>query len=82
LIENIAQLFAVFTPKRWELLAVLREHGPLSIFALARLLHRDYKNVQNPIYAPFADISVDMHLPHKQAASTGAGFDCPRQVAD
>jgi len=83
--ENVAQLFAVFTPKRWELLAVLREHGPLSIFALARLLRRDYKNVhadvaallewtviekneQNLIYAPFADISVDVHLPQKQAA--------------
>jgi len=83
--ENVAQLFAVFTPKRWELLAVLREHGPLSIFALARLLRRDYKNVhadvmallewtvidrndQNLVYAPFADISVDVHLPQKQAA--------------
>jgi len=83
--ENVAQLFAVFTPKRWELLAVLREHGPLSIFALARLLRRDYKNVhadvmallewtviekneQNLIHAPFADISVDVRLPQKQAA--------------
>jgi len=83
--EDVAQLFAVFTPKRWELLAVLREHGPLSILALARLLRRDYKNVhadvtallewtvidkndQNLVYAPFADISVDVHLPQKQAA--------------
>jgi len=83
--ENVAQFFSVFTPKRWELLAALREHGPISIFSLARLLHRDYKNVHadisaliewtvvdktedNLVYAPFEDISVDVHLPAKQAA--------------
>jgi len=49
--ENIAQLLAVFTPKRWELLAALRRHGPLSIFALARLLQRDYKNVHADVAA-------------------------------
>jgi len=83
--ENIAQLSAVFTPRRWELLASLREAGPVSISALARLLKRDYKNVHGDVtalmewmaveknedglvYAPFADILVDVHLPDRRAA--------------
>jgi len=47
--EDVAQMFAVFTPKRWELLAILRRHGPLSILALSKLLHRDYKNVHEDV---------------------------------
>jgi len=33
------------TPARWDLLKRLKAAGPLSIFALAKLLERDYKNV-------------------------------------
>lgn len=83
--ENIAQMFAVFTPRRWELLAALREAGHMSIAALAKLLKRDYRNVHgdvNPlidwmavekddqglVFAPFADIAVDVHLPQQRAA--------------
>jgi predicted transcriptional regulator len=83
--ENIGQLFAVFTPRRWELLAALREAGHMSISALAKLLNRDYKNVhgdvtalmewmaiekdeQGLVFAPFADIAVDVHLPQQRAA--------------
>ncbi|MDP2832128.1 MAG: hypothetical protein Q8Q28_02285 [Pseudomonadota bacterium] len=47
--NDIGQLLAVFTPKRWELLAALREMGPLSIAELARRLKRDYKNVHGDI---------------------------------
>jgi len=47
--SDIGQLFAVFTPRRWDLLAVLREYGPMSIAALARLLKRDYKNVHSDV---------------------------------
>lgn len=82
---DIGQMFAVFTPRRWELLAVLREAGPMSISALAKLLNRDYKNVhgdvaalmewmavekdeQGLVFAPFADIAVDVHLPQQRAA--------------
>jgi len=82
---DVGQLFAVFTPRRWELLAALRKAGPLSISALARLLKRDYKNVHGDvatlidwmavekderglIFAPYADISVEVHLPEQQAA--------------
>lgn len=82
---DIGQMFAVFTPRRWELLAALREAGPMSISALAKKLKRDYKNVHGDVsaliewmavekddaglvYAPYADISVDVHLPERRAA--------------
>ena len=37
------------TPARWELLKRLKEAGPLTIFALARLIERDYKNVHTDV---------------------------------
>ena len=37
------------TPARWELLRRLRAAGPLSVFALAKLLGRDYKNVHTDV---------------------------------
>lgn len=37
------------TPARWELLKRLKEAGPQTIFALARLLERDYKNVHTDV---------------------------------
>jgi len=83
--SNVGQLVAVFTPRRWDLLAVLRESGPMTIAALARLLKRDYKNVhgdveklsewqaiakdeQNRIFAPYAEIVVDVRMPQGRAA--------------
>ena len=47
--KNVSQMFSVFTPKRWDLLAALREHGAMSIAELARTLQRDYKNVHNDV---------------------------------
>ncbi|MDS1141154.1 hypothetical protein RE432_11975 [Pusillimonas sp. SM2304] len=47
--SDVGQLFAVFTPRRWELLAALRQYGPISIAELARQLSRDYKNVYNDV---------------------------------
>ena len=47
--SDIGQLFAVFTPRRWDLLAVLREDGPMTIAELARRVQRDYKNVHSDI---------------------------------
>jgi predicted transcriptional regulator len=47
--SDIGQLFSVFTPRRWDLLAVLRENGPMTIAALARRLKRDYKNVHSDV---------------------------------
>jgi predicted transcriptional regulator len=43
--EDFAMLSLVLTPKRLELMKTLRQHGPLSVRALAKKLDRDYKNV-------------------------------------
>lgn len=37
------------TPKRFVLLDVLHKSGPLTIYALAKLLHRHYKNVHDDV---------------------------------
>ncbi|MDP3670567.1 MAG: MarR family transcriptional regulator [Telluria sp.] len=47
--SDVGQLFAVFTPRRWDLLAALREGGPMTIAELARRLRRDYKNVHGDV---------------------------------
>lgn len=82
---DVGQLFAVFTPRRWELLAALRHSGPLSIAELARQLGRDYKNVYSDVeklmawqaiekdkagrvFTPYSEISVNVHMPKRQAA--------------
>lgn len=44
---EVGELFAVFTPKRWELIGSLREGGAMTVAELARRLKRDYKNVYN-----------------------------------
>ena len=47
--EQIGQMLAAFTPKRWELIAALRQAGPLTMAELARRLNRDYKNVHTDV---------------------------------
>lgn len=47
--QNAGQMLAVFTPKRWELLATLREGGAMTIAELARRLGRNYKNVHTDV---------------------------------
>jgi predicted transcriptional regulator len=42
---SLAQMLAVITPKRLELVAELHARGPMSVAALARVLERDYENV-------------------------------------
>jgi predicted transcriptional regulator len=83
--DDVGELFAVFTPKRWELIGALREGGAMSVAELARQLKRDYKNVHNDcerliewmaiekdenglVFAPYAEIVVDMKLPDRRAA--------------
>ena len=44
-VPQVGQMLATFTPKRWELIAALRQAGPLTVAELARLLGRNYKNV-------------------------------------
>lgn len=47
--SDVGQLFAVFTPRRWDLLVALREGGPMTIAELARRVGRDYKNVHSDV---------------------------------
>ena len=47
--EQVSQMFAAFTPKRWELIAALRAAGPLTVADLARQLGRNYKNVHTDV---------------------------------
>ncbi len=48
---DLPQLLSTFTPRRWELLKFLSEHGPMAVAELARALGRDYKNVHGDIAA-------------------------------
>ena len=47
--ENFSMLASVLTPKRLELMRVLRQQGLLSIRALSKQLARDYKNVHTDV---------------------------------
>ena len=43
--ENLSMLLSIVTPKRLEIMKTLRQQGAMSIRALSKYLHRDYKNV-------------------------------------
>jgi predicted transcriptional regulator len=47
--STATQLFAVFTPKRWELIEQLQKLGPSSIRGLARALGRDVRRVHDDV---------------------------------
>ncbi len=49
--DSLPQFFAVFTPRRWDLVSRLRQAGPLTIAELARQLHRNCRNVHDDIAA-------------------------------
>jgi len=49
--ESMAELISTLTPKRWELIERLHHDGPMSIYALAKRLLRDYKNVHTDVKA-------------------------------
>jgi len=49
--ESMGQLLATLTPKRWELIERLRNEGAMTIYALAKLLGRNYKNVHGDVKA-------------------------------
>src|SRR6478672_7777065 len=46
---DLPLLMKNLTPARWDLLKRLKGKEPLTIFALARLLERDYKNVHTDV---------------------------------
>jgi predicted transcriptional regulator len=47
--STATQLFAVFTPKRWELIEQLQKLGPSSIRGLTRALGRDVRRVHDDV---------------------------------
>ncbi len=49
--EDFSILLSTLTPKRLELLKSLRQHGPMSVRALAKQLERDYKNIYTDVSA-------------------------------
>ena len=42
-------LVKTLTPARWDLLGRLAKAGPMTVYALAKLLERDYKNVHTDV---------------------------------
>jgi len=46
---DLPLLMKSLSPARWELLKRLAKAGPLTVYALARLLERDYKNVHTDV---------------------------------
>lgn len=57
--EQVGQMLAIFTPKRWELIAALREVGPMTVAELARHLGRNYKNVHADVQQLIEWMTVD-----------------------
>ena len=47
--ETVPQFAKVFTPKRWELISVLKKLGAVSIYELAKQLDRHYRNVHQDV---------------------------------
>ena len=48
---NVASMLSLFTPKRWELIELLRSSEAMSVKALATILNRNYKNVHTDVAA-------------------------------
>jgi len=46
---DLPLLAKTLTPARWDLLKRLAKEGPSTVYALARLLERDYKNVHTDV---------------------------------
>ncbi len=49
--EDMTTMLSTLTPKRWELIQRLRRSEPLTVYALAKALSRDYKNVHTDVAA-------------------------------
>lgn len=54
---DLPGLLKALSPARWAMLQRLRAEGPLSVFALARRLGRDYKNVHTDV-ARFVEMGL------------------------
>ncbi|SRR6266545_302897 len=47
--STAGQLFAELTPKRMEILEILKRSGPVSIYRLAKMAGRNYSNVHGDV---------------------------------
>ena len=71
---DLPLLMKNLTPARWELLKQLKAIGPTSVFALAKHLKRDYKNVHT-------DVSrlIELNLiERKETSLVGVTWDAVR----
>jgi len=48
-LPDLPALLKALTPARWQLLERLAAEGPMSVYALAKRLQRDYKNVHTDV---------------------------------
>jgi predicted transcriptional regulator len=67
----------VFTPKRIELLQVIRQERPASIYALAKITGRDLRNVQDDvsILARLGLVSLSRGKHARAGVSPRVGYD-------
>jgi predicted transcriptional regulator len=49
--ESLGELLATLTPRRWTAIERLRGEGPMTVYALAKALGRNYKNVHGDVKA-------------------------------
>jgi predicted transcriptional regulator len=57
LFSDLPALLAALTLRRWQMLERLRAEGPMTIFALAKRLGRNYKNVHTDV-GRFANLGL------------------------
>lgn len=57
--DNMAQMGEVFSPKRWELVEMLKKTGPQSIYSLAKRLDRHYRNVHQDVTKLYAWMVIE-----------------------
>jgi predicted transcriptional regulator len=71
---DLPMLLKTLTPARWALLAQLRKTGPVSVYALAKALGRDYKNVHTDV-ARLAELGL---IDKRGAAAIAVRWDAVR----
>jgi len=71
---DLPLLLKNLSPARWALLRRLHAAGPMTVFALAKLLARDYKNVHTDV-ARLAELNLIERTPE---ARVRVGWDAVR----
>jgi len=72
-LPDLPALLKARTPARWQLLERLAADGPLSVYALAKRLQRDYKNVHTDVVQ-----LVALGLIERRAAQIAVPWDAIR----